>query len=51
MSLQLHQHRGIVRQPKRIDREALGFVLLTLAATNAWIGLYAGLTAKAIGLL
>jgi hypothetical protein len=50
MGLQRHQHHGFARQPKWLDREALGFVLLTVAATSTWIGLYAGLTAKAIGL-
>jgi hypothetical protein len=46
-----HRHSVFAFHPARVDRGALGFVLLTLAASILWVGLYAGLTARAIGLL
>jgi hypothetical protein len=35
----------------RADRRALAFVAITMAASIVWIGLYAGLAAKAMGLI
>jgi hypothetical protein len=51
MKLQRNRRDGLALSYGRVDRQALGFVLLSLAASTAWIGIYAAITAKAIGLI
>jgi hypothetical protein len=49
--MKLHHRSGFALQPKLDYQRAGDFVLISLALSAAWIGLYAGLTARAVGLL
>jgi hypothetical protein len=48
---QEYHHLYFAPEFGRVDRRALAFVAMTVAASTVWIGLYVGLAAKAIGLI
>ncbi len=44
-------YHGYALRPERMDRQALRFVLLTVAAMTGCIGLYTAIIARAAGVL
>jgi hypothetical protein len=42
---------GYALRPERVDRQALRFVLLTVAAMTGCVGLYTAIIARAVGVL
>ncbi len=47
--LALRDPYGYALRPKRVDRQALGFVLLTVTAMTGCVGVYTAIIARAAG--